>query len=118
MQAIRSSKLMVSLVLAWFTLFLGASVASAVTKSDTLQMVCSAGGVMKWVDTDGGEGALKLGTGMDCPLCAGVSVPLPTAISTFEKPSPLAHALQTIAAAHIASSTAPPLPSRGPPSVS
>jgi hypothetical protein len=117
MQGFRSSKLMVSLVLAWFALFLATSMASAVTKSDTLQMVCSAGGVMKWVDTDGGEGALKIGAGMDCPLCAGVSVPPPASISAFEKLSPLAHALQTIAAAHIASSTAPPLPSRGPPTI-
>ena len=118
MQFLRSSKRVVSFVLVWFALFLGASTATAAIKSDQLQMVCSPGGVMKWVDTDGQEAALEIGPGMDCPLCASVSVPAPAAVEAFEKLSPLAHALQTIAAAHIASSTAPPLPSRGPPSVS
>jgi len=33
----------------------------------------------------------------------------------FEAASPLAHALQPLSLAHIASLTAPPLPSRGPP---
>jgi hypothetical protein len=72
----------------------------------------------KWVDTEGQEAALEIGAGMDCPLCASVSVPAPAAVKAFEKLSPLAHALQPLAVAHIASSTAPPLPSRGPPSIS
>ena len=118
MQFLRSSKRVVSFVLVWFALFLGASMATAAIKSDQLQMVCSPGGVMKWVDTDGQEVALEIGSDMDCPLCASVSVPAPAGISVFDKLSPLGHALQTIAAAHIASSTAPPLPSRGPPSIS
>lgn len=108
MQLLRSSKRVVSFVLVWFALFLGVSTATAAIKSDQLQMVCSPGGVMKWVDTDGQEAALEIGPGMDCPLCASVSVPAPAAVKAFEKLSPLAHALRTIAAAHIASSTAPP----------
>ncbi|NBO82929.1 MAG: hypothetical protein EBU75_08900 [Betaproteobacteria bacterium] len=51
----------------------------------------------------------------DCPLCASVSAPPPPLTVHFEKLTPLAHALHPIAAAHIASATAPPLPSRGPP---
>jgi hypothetical protein len=118
MQYLRSSRLVVSFVLAWFALFLGASTATAAMKSDQLQMVCSPGGVMKWVDPDGQEAALEIGAGMDCPLCASVTVPAPAAVKAFEDLSPLAHALQPLAAAHIASSTAPPLPSRGPPRAS
>jgi len=118
MSTIRSSKLIAGLVLAWFALFLGASMATGAMASDKLQMVCSPGGVMKWVDSEGQEGAPKSGSEMDCPLCASVSVPAPAAVKAFEDLSPLAHALQPLAAAHIASSTAPPLPSRGPPRAS
>jgi hypothetical protein len=48
-------------------------------------------------------------------LCMAVGIPTDPISSQFIKPSSLAHALQPIAAAHIAAATAPPLPSRGPP---
>jgi hypothetical protein len=118
MQILRNSKRMAALVLAWWALFLGASMAAAAMKSGELHGVCSPGGVMKWVDTSGAEGEVKLGGGILCPLCASVSAPPPAAFAAFEKPFPGAQALQALAAAHIAPSTAPPLPSRGPPSLS
>jgi hypothetical protein len=115
MHSLRSSKFIAKLVLVWFALFLGSAIASTVIKPGNLQMVCSTGGVMKMVDTSSDEGEIKASASMDCPLCASVTTP-PLLLSIhFEKLSPLAHALQPIAAAHIASVTAPPLPSRGPP---
>ena len=72
---------------------------------------------MKLVDSNGDSDA-KLTANMDCPLCAAVTGPPPSKSVQFEKFSPLAHSLHPIAAAHIASVTAPPLPSRGPPNSS
>jgi len=115
MQTLRSSKLIAKLVLVWFALFLGSAIASTVIQPGNLQMVCSTGGVMKMVDTNGDGEEFKASANMDCPLCASVTVPPSPSTVHFEKPSPLAHALQPVAAAHIASVTAPPLPSRGPP---
>jgi hypothetical protein len=115
MQSLRSSKFIAKLVLVWFALFLGSAIASTVIQSDHLQMVCATGGVMKMVDSSSDDGELKASASMDCPLCASVTAPAPPLTAHFEKLSSLAHALHPIAAAHIASVTAPPLPSRGPP---
>ena len=115
MHTLRTSKLIAKLVLVWFALFLGSAIASTVIKPGTMQMVCSAGGGMKMVDMTGDEGDLKASASMDCPLCASVTAPPPPLTVHFEKRAPLSHALHPIAAAHIASLTAPPLPSRGPP---
>jgi hypothetical protein len=116
MERLRGSKLIAGLVLAWFALFLGSAVASTVIKPGGMQMVCSAGGGMKMIDVDGDGGEAKASASMDCPLCAAVAA-LPTRSSSlFIKPSALEHALHPIAAAHIVALTAPPLPSRGPPS--
>ncbi len=117
MKALRSSKLIASIVLAWFALFLASAVASPVIKPGGVQMVCSAGGGMKMIDVDGNGGEVKASASMDCPLCAAVAALPSRSSSLFIKPSALEHALHPIAAAHIAALTAPPIPSRGPPSL-
>jgi hypothetical protein len=117
MQTLRNSKLIAKLVLVWFALFLGSAIASTVINPENLQMVCSTGGVMKMVDTNGDGEELKASGNMDCPLCASVTAPPSPSTVLFEKPSTLAYALQLVAAAHIASVTSPPLPSRGPPAL-
>lgn len=115
MHSLRTSKFIARLVLVWFALFWGSAIASTVIKPGSMQIVCSAGGGMKMVDMSGDDGEIKASVSMDCPLCASVTVPPPLLAGHFEKRSPLAHALHPIAAAHMASVTAPPLPSRGPP---
>ncbi len=115
MQSLRSSKFIAKLVLVWFALVLGSAIASTVIQPDHLQMVCATGGGMKLVDISSDDGELKASASMDCPLCASVTAPVPPLTAHFEKLSSLALALHPIAAAHIASVTAPPLPSRGPP---
>lgn len=117
MNALRSSKLIASIVLAWFALFLASAVASPVINPGGVQMVCSAGGGMKMIDVDGNSGEVKASASMDCPLCAAAAALHSLSSSLFIKPSALEHALHPIAAAHIAALTAPPLPSRGPPSL-
>jgi hypothetical protein len=115
MQALRNARFITRLVLVWFVLFVGASVASPLVAPDHLQMVCSGDGGMKMVDSGDDEGAAKPSARMDCPLCTSVAAPPPPVASPSVPPSPLAHALHPLVAAHIASATAPPLPSRGPP---
>ena len=109
---------MIRLVLTWFVLFMAVSVLTAMVNPASLQAVCSAAGGMKLVDasdrTDEGEGE-TFSNGMDCPLCSAVAAPPVASSQPHAAPSPLAHALQFVASAHIASITAPPLPSRGPP---
>ncbi len=115
MSILRPSKRIASFVLAWFALFLGSAIASALIKPDGLQIVCASGGGMKTVDLDGNDGGVRASASMDCPFCASVVPPPPRLQAFLAKPSGLAHALHPIAAAHIAAATAPPLPSRGPP---
>ena len=101
-------------VLVWFALSVGVAIASPVLNPKGMDMVCTGTGTMKLVvlgDDDATASSLTL----DCPLCASISAPPPALSSALTQPSPLAHAVQTIAAAHIAALTAPPLPSRGPP---
>lgn len=117
MNALRNSRTAARLVLVWFAFFIGVATASPIVQPADIQMVCSAAGGMKLViaSEDGAE--IKVSTGMDCPLCAAAAGPGPVNKFSFSKLSPLAHALQSIAAAHIALVSAPPLPSRGPPSL-
>jgi hypothetical protein len=115
----RRSKLIATLVLAWFVLFMGAAVATPWVNPDSPQMVCSANGAVKSVSADATDGdgttALSMGMGMDCPLCASVLSPMHPACAAFVAPDSLSHALRPTVQAHIAALTAPPLPSRGPP---
>ncbi|MBD8049844.1 DUF2946 family protein [Limnohabitans radicicola] len=118
LQTLRNAHFITRLVLVWFALFIGASVASPLIKPQASQMVCSAMGGMKMVMTDDSGDNQTLSGGMDCPLCAHVSAPPPAAVSGFESVSALAHALRPIPAAHIAWLTGSPLPPRGPPALS
>jgi hypothetical protein len=104
-------------VLVWFALFTGAGMASPLIQPSSWQMVCSASKGMTIVAADGQSTEAVPGLHMECPLCSGGAAPPPALRSPHLPPSALAHALRPLEAAHIASATAPPLPSRGPPSV-
>ncbi|MFO1219597.1 MAG: DUF2946 domain-containing protein [Burkholderiaceae bacterium] len=103
-------------VLAWFALFVGASIASPLVKPTAVQVVCSVGVKMIVVDDDGSSP--KVASGLDCPLCATVA---PAALGwalSFALADGRSHALKPAVAAHLASVTRSPLPARGPPLVS
>lgn len=118
MHSLRSAKNIARLVLAWFVLSIGVAVASPLVKPQAMELVCSGSGVMKLlVKTDDGGKQVSSFT-LDCPLCVTSSAPPPHAPLTAEPAQALAHVLQGIAAAHIASLTAAPLPARGPPAFS
>jgi hypothetical protein len=114
MQKVRHAFQLTRFVLVWFALSVGVAIASPVLSPKGMDMVCTGTGTMKLVmlgDDDAAASSLTL----DCPLCASVAAPPPALSTALTQPSPLAHAVQRIAAAHIAALTAPPLPSRGPP---
>ncbi|MBO0941819.1 DUF2946 family protein [Acidovorax temperans] len=103
-------------VLAWFVASIGVSVASPLIHPQSIEVICSGTGAIKWmVQTD--DGAVEMGsTHMDCPLCApATGAPPAPAAWAPPSPHPLAHAVQPVQAARIAAATAAPLPARGPP---
>jgi hypothetical protein len=104
------------IVLAWYVLFLGASIGSAGVKGMPFQMVCGADGDIKWVATgDEQQPSVAHGT-MDCPLCAGTFLPPPPEQGrSFASPRSASAVPMAVAHAHVVRSTAPPPPSRGPP---
>ena len=117
MDYLRQTKTLARLVLVWFALSLGVAMASSLVAPKSTELVCTSGGMLKLVAVDGTDSAASSHGQMDCALCMAVALP-PAPSSVQAAPvSPLSHALQATAAAHIASATAPPLPSRGPPAL-
>jgi len=116
MQTLRRLTILPRLVLAWFVLSLGVAVASPIVKPQDMLLVCTGSGAMKvLVKADDGSTSEVAGSSMNCPLCASVSAPPPVACQSAEPAQPLAYALQTIPATHIAARTAALPPARGPP---
>jgi hypothetical protein len=116
MQYLRNTTNIIRFVLVWFALSVGVAIASPMVQPKAMDMVCTSTGSMKLVvQGDDDDGAKSASSTLDCPLCANIIAP-PSAINTsLTHASPLSHALLPLVAAHIASLTAPPLPSRGPP---
>ncbi|KAF1049242.1 DUF2946 family protein [Xylophilus sp.] len=119
MHILRTSSLLARLVLAWFVLTLGVAAASPVLQPQSVELVCSMGGGMKVVVSEDGK-AVNVGHHhtLDCPMCLGLSLPLPAAQAGGDMPQPLAHALLPVVQAHIAGIAGAPLPPRGPPALS
>jgi succinate dehydrogenase/fumarate reductase-like Fe-S protein len=108
---------MARFMLVWFVLSVGVAMASPLVAPKAMDLVCTTGGAMKIVSPEDADDNSSSAHTMDCALCMSVGMPTASISSQFTKPSPLAHALHPIAAAHIAAATAPPLPSRGPPAL-
>ena len=116
LQTLRQASRLARFVLAWFVLSIGVAVASPLVQPQAITLVCSAGGAMKMLVTLDDGSAQDLGAAsLDCPLCLSMGALPPTQGQTLPPVHPLAHALQPLAAAHIAERTAAPLPARGPP---
>lgn len=117
MQALRQSRALARLALAWFVLALAAAGLSPVVSPKALELVCSASGEFKMVVIDAdGEQVAAGHHGLDCALCLPVTPPPPESPIRIEPDHPLAHALLPAVQAHIASLVGAPLPPRGPPS--
>ena len=116
MQYLRNTTHIIRFVLVWFALSVGVAIASPMVQPKAMDMVCTSTGSMKLVVQGDDDGAKSASSSLDCPLCANIVAPPLALHTTLTQPSPLSHALLPHVAAHIASLTAPPLPSRGPPS--
>lgn len=116
MQALRSWSLLPRLVLAWFALTLGVAAASPALHPQSLELVCSTGGIVKLVVMgEDGQPAKAGHHTLDCPMCLAATLPPPLPPTTAAPaPLPLA-AVHPFAAAHIAALAGAPLPPRGPP---
>ncbi|MBO9514621.1 MAG: hypothetical protein J7549_10940 [Variovorax sp.] len=117
MNSLRRARRLVSFVLMWFALSLGAAIASPVVHPQAMEVLCSASGVAKVViHTD--DGVKDIGAShLDCPMCLPGGAPPPAPIVAVPSVQPLSHAVQSIPAARLAAATAAPLPARGPPAL-
>ena len=117
LQSLRNAHFITRLVLVWFALFIGVSVASPLVKPQAAQMVCSAMGGMKMVNPDTGDDASpSIKAGMDCPLCMPMAAPAP-ALLALPAPGGLAYALHPLESARLASLIGPPWQARAPPQI-
>ena len=105
-------------VLVWFVMAMGVAIASPMVNPKAMDLVCSSGGGMKLVVIGDDDNTASSAHTLDCPLCASLSAPPLLTQASFTSEAPLAYALQPVVAARLAAATAPPLPSRGPPSLS
>lgn len=115
MHALRHSRTLACLALAWLVLTLGVSVASPLVQPRTLEMVCSAMGGMQLIELEGDSEVLPGPHALDCPLCLLAAPPPPSIAVQLEQPQPLGRALRPIVSARIAALVGAPLPARGPP---
>ena len=121
MQRLRNARLLVQFLLAWWILAMGVAIAAPLVHAQPLEMVCSAGGSMKWVasaaaDLPDSDSPQKPSNGpMECPLCMSMALPPAPTSDTPSTQIGLSYALRPIPAAHITARTAAPLPARGPP---
>jgi hypothetical protein len=114
LQTLRHANRLARLVLVWFVLSVGVAIASPWVHPQSMDMVCSSAGTMKLL-VSGDDNTPAKAPSLDCPLCASIGLPPPLFLTSLSHVCPLAYATQAIAVAHMAASTAPPLPSRGPP---
>lgn len=117
MYTLRHAKWFARIMLVWFVFSIGVASASPLVSPKAMELVCTTGGVMKLVPSDQNNADTHNDKVPDCAMCMLVALPFQPPRLVFDKPSALSHALHPIAAAHIASATAPPLPSRGPPAL-
>lgn len=118
MEHLRHALHLTRLVLVWFALSVGVAIASPMVNPQAMDLVCTSTGSMKLVVQGDDDSTTAASHTLDCPLCASLMAPPPALNTQLSYVSPLAHALRPWVAAHIASVTAPPLPSRGPPALS
>ena len=117
MNSLRQAKFIARFMLVWFVFSIGIASASPLVSPKAMELVCSSGGVMKLVSSDSNNADKKNNAMPDCAMYMLTALPSTPLGTTFDKTSDLSRALHPIAAAHIAAATAPPLPSRGPPSL-
>jgi hypothetical protein len=117
MPSSRTARSVARFMLAWFALYLGATVASPLLTSGGYAVVCSADGIARLVQTDDAGNPDEARASLHCPLCVPAGAPPPPAAAFAATPlQPLAYVLPAAPAAWPAAFTVAPPPARGPPS--
>lgn len=81
MQRLRATAFFARLVLAWFALTVGVSMASPLVRPTGVQWICG-GGAVKLAPQDGG-GAPAVKLTLDCALCAPAVAPPPPVVAAM-----------------------------------
>ncbi len=120
LQSLRNTAWLARLALLWFALTLGAAVASPLVKPPSGLVICTSAGMLKAVLADDGSMKTAVVSGntgsLFCPLCLVGGVAVPVVLETLVPIHPLLrHVQSSTADAHPISSSAAPLPARGPP---
>ena len=118
MQAWRRAHHLTRWVLVWFALSLGVAIAAPMVNPQVTDLVCATNGSMKLVVVAGDATDTPASTHtLDCPLCMGafgLALP-PTATQPLPDGARLSWPVASVTPG--ARATAPPPPSRGPPSL-
>lgn len=115
MHILRTSPLLVRLVLAWFVLTLGAANAGPLMLPATMVLLCSEGGSKIVIVDDDGAAVHGERHTLDCPLCLPAA-PVPTfSALPLVAPQASACAIHPLVSSDIAAHGGAPLPPRGPP---
>ena len=116
LHTLRNTPWLARLALLWFALTLGVAVASPVVNPQEELVICTSAGMVKVVLNADGSLSTSPSSEVSCPLCVTGGAPPSFVSVTFPPLQPLGRVLQSIPAARIATATAAPPPSRGPPS--
>ena len=117
MLALRRSRRLAAIVLAWFALWLGATLAAPMVADAGLQLVCS-GGSFKLVTGDNDSPATLSGHLGQCPACVNAAAAPPPEFALTVSPGPAHEAPEAILAHGFVRDSAAPPAARGPPQLS
>ncbi len=117
LQSLRNAHLVTRLVLVWFALFIGVSVASPLVKPQASQMVCSAMGGMKMVTGDDAGDSQASSAGMQCPACLPLMTLPPVDGPEAVASKGLTHVLPLRSAARMVGVLGQPRQARAPPAI-
>ena len=115
MHILRTSPLLVRLVLAWFVLTLGAANAGPLVLPATMALVCSEGGSKLVIVDDAGAAVHGERHTLDCPLCLPAAPAPGFSWLRLAPQHAAACAAQPLVSTDIATIRGAPLPPRGPP---
>lgn len=118
MQTLRRSYQITRLVLVWFVMSLGVAIASPLVSPKGMELVCTSANGMQLVVLGDAESDGAAGHKLNCPLCATLTALPPTFNTTLTQPSPQSISRPFVELVFLTVVTAPPAPSRGPPSIS
>ncbi len=116
LHTLRNTPWLAKLALLWFALTLGVAVASPLVNPQEDLVICTSAGMVKVKLHADGSISTEPSSEAQCPLCVAGSAAPPTLINLQPEPlQALADVLPWPVAVHVATSTAAPPPSRGPP---